>query len=189
MNKRGTDLQLMKITKAEVEEYTEVRLFYHSLIDAIQGAEYHPMWQKDIYPDPDDLCSAIEEGTLYIGRCGERIAGAMVVNQKYNDEYEQASWPSALKAGEFLVIHMLGVHRDFTGRGFAKQLVQYAVDLASAAGKKAVRLDVLKGNVPAIRLYESYGFVYVETMTMFYEDTGWMEFALYEMKMDKKVVV
>ena len=175
----------MKITKAEIEEYPEVRLFYHSLIDAIQGAEYHPLWQKDIYPAPQDLRSAIEKGTLYIGRCGERIAASMVVNQKYNDEYDQASWPLALQAGEFLVIHMLGVHSDFTGKGYAKQLVQYAIDLARKTGKKAVRLDVIKGNVPAIRLYESFGFAYAETRTLFYEDTGWMEFELYELDLAK----
>ena len=173
----------MQITKALPEEYPEVRKFYHSLIDAIQDAQYRPMWQKDIYPAPEDLRSAIGEGTLFIGRCGERIAGAMVVNQKYNEEYRHAAWPSALDEGEFLVIHMLGVHSDFTGRGFAKQLVRYALDMAAETGFKAIRLDVLKGNLPANRLYESFGFSYIETMKMFYEDTGWMEFDLYELQL------
>ena len=176
----------MQIKKAETEEYPEVRRFYHSLIDAIQDARYHPKWQKDIYPAPEDLQSAIGEGTLYIGRCGDRIAGAMVVNQKYNEEYRQAAWPAELKDGEFLVIHMLGVHRDFARKGYAKQLVQHAIGLAVKAGKKAVRLDVVQGNLPAIRLYESFGFVYVETMTMFYEDTGWMEFELFELKLTEQ---
>ena len=172
----------MQIVQALPEEYPEVRRFYHSLIDAIQDAPYHPKWQKDIYPAPEDLRRAIDKGTLYIGRCGERIAGSMVVNHEYNEEYRHAAWPTVLDNSEFLVIHMLGVHSDFTGKGFAKQLVQYAIDLAVKTGKKALRLDVLKGNLPAIRLYESFGFCYVETMLMFYEDTGWMEFDLYELK-------
>ena len=176
----------MQITKARIEEYPEVRRFYHSLIDAIQDAQYHPMWQKDIYPAPEDLLSAIREETLYIGRCAERIAGAMVVNRKYNEEYRHADWPAALDDGDFMAIHMLGVHSDFAGRGFAKQLVRYAIDMAADTGMKAVRLDVVKGNLPANRLYESFGFSYVETMTMFYEDTGWMEFDLYELKLPEK---
>ena len=175
----------MQITKAMPEEYPEVRSFYHSLIDALAGAQYHPMWQKDIYPAPEDLRSAIEKETLYIERCGERIAGAMVVNQNYNEAYQYANWPYEVEEGEYLVIHMLGVHSDFAGRGFAKQLVRFAIDIASETEKKAVRLDVLKGNIPANRLYESFGFSYVETIPMFYEDTGRMEFDLYELDLIK----
>lgn len=175
----------MIITKALPEEYQEVRLFYHSLIDAIEGAVYGPKWQKDIYPAPEDLKSAIGEGALYIGRCGPRIACSMVVNQKYNEAYEKVSWPKALKSDEFMVIHMLGVHSDFTGRGFAGQLVEYAIDLAKTAEMKAVRLDVVSGNLPAVRLYEKYGFGYMTTVSMFYEDTGWMEFDLFELDFTK----
>ena len=45
---------------------------------------------------------------------------------------------------------------------------------------KAVRLDVLKGNVPAERLYKGMGFHYVSTVKLFYEDTGRVDFELYE---------
>ena len=173
----------MKITKACNEEFSEVYHFYNSLIDAIQGAKYHPKWKKDIYPAQADIRMAIEEGTLYIGRCEGRIAGAMVVNQEFNGEYVDVPWPAALEAGEFMVIHMLGVHRDFNGRGYAKQLVRYAAELAARAGMKAIRLDVVEGNLAACRLYETCGFVYVDTRKSYYEDTGWMEFDLYELKL------
>ena len=43
-----------------------------------------------------------------------------------------------------------------------------------------MRLDVLEGNVPAERLYEGFGFRYLATMPMFYEDTGWTNYELYE---------
>ena len=177
----------MIITKALSEEYPEVRLFYHSVIDAFQDAPYRPMWEKDIYPSPEELQSAIAEGTLFIGRIdsnspgGQRIAGAMVVNQKYNESYHNAVWPTDLKKDEFMVIHMLGVHTDFAGRGFAGKLVEYAIACARDAGMKAIRLDVLKGNLPANRLYEALGFQYVDTVSMFYEDTGWTDFELYEL--------
>ena len=47
----------MIISKATPEEYYFVRHFYHSLIDALEGTKYHPMWQKDIYPAPEELCA------------------------------------------------------------------------------------------------------------------------------------
>ena len=176
----GSERKYMTISKAEPEEYESVRSFYHSLIDALEGTKYHPMWQKDIYPAPEDLREAVEGRKLYVGRIDDRIAAAMVLNQKCNPEYNDAAWPVSLKPSEFMVIHMLGVHSDFAGQGLAKEMVRFAVKTAKAAGTKAIRLDVLKGNVPAERLYLGLGFAYVDTLQLFYEDTGRVDFELYE---------
>ena len=173
----------MIISKATPEGYNSVRLFYHSLIDALEGSLYHPMWQKDVYPAPEELKSAIEAGGLYIGRLADRIAAAMVLNQKCNPEYEEVVWPTTLNHSEFMVVHMLGVHSDYAGQGLAKEMVRFAIGTAKTAGMKAIRLDVLKGNVPAERLYTSLGFVYVDTLKLFYEDTGRVDFELYELGM------
>lgn len=190
----------MIIIKAEPEEFQAVREFYHSLIDALEGTEYHPKWAKDIYPAPEELRIAIEEKTLYIGMeedetaadgnaarqpaaekvTADRIAAAMVVNHKCNEEYADVTWPQELTREEFVVIHMLGVHGRHAGKGYAKEMVRYAIDLAKEWGMKAVRLDVLKGNVPAECLYEGLGFVHVDTIRLFYEDTGRVDFKMYE---------
>ena len=69
---------------------------------------------------------------------------------------------------------------DYTGRGYAKALVQEAIALARKNHKKAVLLDVLGGNLPAQRLYTGLGFQYVSTVNMYYADTGWTDFLLYE---------
>ena len=170
----------MVISKAARDEYESVRFFYHSMTDALEGTKYHPKWQKDIYPAQEDLQDAIDKGELYIGRVGERIAAAMVLNQQYNPEYEDIVWTMPLDRSEFMVIHMLGVHSDFAGRGLAKEMVRFAIETARAAGMKAIRLDVLKGNTAAERLYTGMGFRYLHTLKMFYEDTGWTDFELYE---------
>ena len=104
----------------------------------------------------------------------------LVVNTKYNPEYDDAAWKIDAKPGEVMVIHMLGVHSDFSGRGYGKQMVRFALDLAREAGMKAMRLDVLKGNLPAERLYPAMGFQYITTLSMFYDNTGWMDFELFE---------
>ena len=174
----------MRITKGTPEQYPEVRGFYHSLIDALEGAPYHPMWQKDVYPAPEALREALGEDSLFLGWDGQRIAAAMVLTQAGSQAYLTAAWPTELGPEEFLVIHMLGVHSDFAGRGCAREMVRYAIDYAGAAGLKAVRLDVLKGNLPAERLYESLGFLWADTASLFYEDTGWAEFLLYEYRLD-----
>ena len=40
--------------------------------------------------------------------------------------------------------------------------------------------EVLGGNVPAERLYTGQGFTCRGTVRMFYDDTGWTDYGLYE---------
>ena len=69
----------MIIRKAKTTEYHDVRAFYHSAIDAMEGRPFHPMWQKDIYPAPEELQTAIDEQTLYIGFAEDRITSEIEV--------------------------------------------------------------------------------------------------------------
>lgn len=52
----------------------------------------------------------------------------------------------------------LAVLPEYRRRGIARQLVEKAVAHIRAAGGKLVVLDVITGNLPAYRLYESMGF-------------------------------
>lgn len=170
----------MEIRQAQIEEFDEVRTFYHTLIDEMRDAEYQPGWEKEIYPSDAELREALEAGWLYTGREDGGIAAAMIVNHRGNDGYRQAQWPTPAGDGETAVIHVLGVMPRCSGRGLGGEMVRYAIGLARRQGKKVVRLDVLNGNLPAERLYTGAGFQYVQTVSMFYEDTGWTDFLLYE---------
>lgn len=46
--------------------------------------------------------------------------------------------------------------------------------------KKTVRLDILGTNTAAEKLYTGCGFHFVQAKDMFYEDTGWTEYKMYE---------
>ena len=59
-------------------------------------------------------------------------------------------------------------------------MMEEAVKIAEDMGLKALRLDVLEGKLPAERLYEKVGFQYAGSLNIFYEDTGWADFNLYE---------
>ena len=52
--------------------------------------------------------------------------------------------------------------------------------LAEQEHKKAVRLDVLGACKAAEALYRSCGFAFVAAKNMYYEDTGWTEYRLFE---------
>lgn len=171
---------MLTIRAARAGEFETVRAFYHSLIDAMEGAEFHPKWEKYVYPSDDFMRSSVGRGEMYLGFDGGEPAAAMAINGDGAEGYDGAPWRVPAARGEFSVVHALGVHPAFQGRGFARELVRRAIAESRARGMKALRLDVLSGNVPALRLYESEGFRCVETIKLFYEDTGLTDFMLYE---------
>ena len=175
-------MQAVDICKANKDSFGEVQSFYHSLIDNLNPERRYVGWKKEVYPSSEFLRTSIDKGCLYICRDKRRIAGAMVLNHEYNKSYKNCRWHTAADDSELLVIHALGVHPDFNGKGYAKALVRDAIDVAGKSGMKAIRLDVLEGNIPAENLYAGFGFVYIDTVQMYYDDTGWTNFKLYEFR-------
>lgn len=170
----------MIIRPAKLQELDAICGFYDQMIDEMRHAAYAPGWKKDVYPSRDYLWDAVSGGALYVGTVEERVVAAMIINHACNESYRSVLWPTEAGPEEVTVIHTLGVLPSCAGKGYAKQLVRKALELAAEEKQKAVRLDVLKGNLPAEKLYAGLGFQYVDTIQMFYEDTGWTDFLLYE---------
>lgn len=84
----------------------------------------------------------------------------------------QAFLDASIAHGELFLAELDGV--------LAGCMVQYAIGTARSQGCRALRLDVLGGNVPAERLYTGQGFTCRGTVRMFYADTGWTDYGLYE---------
>lgn len=171
----------MIIEKAHIKQFEDVRFFYHSLIDGMQDSKYDIGWKKDIYPEPEFLMNSISKGELFVGLMNNQIIAAMIINHESNEGYNNFNWPTNANKDEVMGIHALGVHPEHAGYGYAKELVRYAIAYAKQNHQKAIRLDVLKGNVPAERLYSSMGFKYLHTLPMYYEDTGLTDYELYEL--------
>jgi len=171
---------LMNIRPADISEYDRVRLFYYSLIDEMAKLPYGAGWIKDVYPSRDMIKACIDAGEYYIAEENGSICGAMVVNHSFNEGYREFEWPTKAEDDEITVIHALGVHPKYMGRKIATKMVCFVIKKAEEEGQKAIRLDVLKGNLPAERLYSGIGFKYLHTLKMFYEDTGWTDYELYE---------
>lgn len=170
----------MDIFKATADQYQNVRGFYHRVIDGIAEMTYGAGWIKDVYPSPEFLRESIDNSELFIATEGEKIVAAMVLNHSGNESYREYSWPTAAADFEVTVIHALGVAPEKAGTGYGRKMVEFAIDTARLNRQKVIRLDVLKGNVPAERLYPGIGFRYLHTLPMYYADTGWTDFELYE---------
>ena len=148
----------MRIEKAAPNDFDKARYFYHSLIDCMNERRKPIKWIKDVYPAPEFL-------------------------RDFNEGYLKLGKETPLTGEDVMVIHALGVHPDFTGRGVGKAMVEEAIGAAGKAGVKGLRLDVLKGSETARRLYLRCGFQYTGSVQMYYENTGFAEFGLYEYRL------
>lgn len=172
----------MKIHNARREDFDRIYDFYLTVIEEMQNAEYRPGWQKGVYPAEDYVLEAVEQGILYYGEEDGEVAAAMILNSSHADAYDSCRlWKVDAAPEEVLVIHTLAVSLHRQGKGIARKMVEFAIEKGRADGKKAIRLDVLKGNVPAERLYPGLGFEFIETVKIFYEDTGLENFHLFEL--------
>lgn len=171
----------MDIEVIKPDEYDDLHAFYFDVIDGFEGKAYHPCWKKDIYPSVEDLHKLIAKGEFYAGKDDGRIITAMAFNNEYDSHYDEFEWPTKANDKEIFVLHMLAVLPDYGRRGIAKRMVGFAIENAKSRNGKAIRLDVLKGNIPANNLYESMGFQKLHTVKMWYPDTGFAEFELYEL--------
>lgn len=171
---------MLNIRQGGWEDLPAVVELYDKVVDTFQAQTGTKAWRKGVYPTETDFQRAIRAGTLYVGELEGELAAGMVVTQGTDKSYGDAPWRVEAADGETAVIHTLGVSPSFTGRGLALQMIQGAAALAREKGWKALRLDVLEDNVPAQRLYERAGFVYIQTKQIWYESTGLANFLLYE---------
>lgn len=173
----------LTVRKAVPCENTAVRDFYYRVMDDMQALPYHPKWTKGVYPDDAYLESAVDGGEMYLAESEGEIVGAMILNGHQGVGYENAEWKVNAREDEVAVIHTLCVLPSQTRRGIGSLLTEKAAEISRLQGKKVIRLDVLVGNLPADRLYRSAGYEFVQRLKLFYEDTGWCDFDLFEYKL------
>ena len=174
---RDESIELRMAAEDETEKVID---FYYYVIDHKDEREFRVKWEKDVYPSRQDLTDSVKQEEMHIGLIEGKIVCAFRLTGNV-EEYNDIDWPTEADPGEVRVIHLLAVHPDFIRRGFARMMVSYAADLSRTEGCKVIRLDVLKGNKPAEKLYIKCGFNFIAERKMFYEDTGLVDFRMFEM--------
>lgn len=165
------------------EDFPAVQAFYWDVTDSIrQNNKTHANlgWEKGVYPSDAFLQSSIEASQLYLLKDGGTLCACAVLNSACNEGYAGCPWSTSCAPDQLLIPHALAVHPSMQGKGIGKALVEQILTLARAQGKRAVRLDVLGAYPPARHLYLSCGFQFVAARKLFYEDTGWTEYLMFE---------
>lgn len=175
---RKTDMQFRM---ASIEEFDSVRVFYWNLIDKIAGHNNTVGWKKDVYPSEAFLKESIENSELYVLDSENGLLSCVIVNNSWNDGYNGITWSIDCERKDVIVPHALAVRFDIQGKGIGEKVMSDIINIAKSENKKTIRLDIIDGNIAAERLYKKMGFKYVQTERMYYPDTGWTDFSMYEL--------
>ena len=149
---------MIEIRKADVSDTDALLEMYNAIIDDTDGKSESPRWTKGVYPDRDYIAGAASRGEMYAAFENGIPVGALVRNHVMAPGYERVEWDSDSSPEKVYVIHTLGVSPACQHRGIASMLSKRLIEDARKEGIGSIRLDVIDGNIPSIRLYEKLGF-------------------------------
>ena len=164
------------LRKAHMNESCEILKFYQKIISDIKGSEFMPKWSES-YPNLEYIEDSILKGELYVNSKGS-IAACAVLNNEFGHDYSNVKWHVNAKLEEIVVIHTFAV--GLIGKGMGKDIFDYILKEAKKNNKKTIRIDVIDGNVGALKVFEKWGFKYVNSLKAFNESVGLQTFHLYE---------
>ena len=118
-------------------------------------------WNEQ-YPSSEVLNKDIELQQLYKLEIDNRIVGIIVLTEIEHVEYKNVEWLT--ENGNNLYIHRLAVHPNFQGKGYAKQLMDFAENYATENDFNSVRLDTFSQNSRNIKFYKNRNYKQLESI-------------------------
>ncbi len=151
----------IKIIKCSDDMIEKLGLFYDDCVLYMDNNNInYPKWTYKQYPTTHSVIDATKNGSQYYCTYNNEICAAFVLNSDPGGAYDKGDWKINLNQGEYLIIHALSVSHKFAHNGIASKIIDFCVNQAKSNGFKAVRVDVVPENIPAIKLYEKYGFTF-----------------------------
>lgn len=170
----------MEIRKAVAGDIDAIAAFFDAVNDHLATHINYPGWKKGIYPARQDAQRGVADGSLFVATVDGEIAATVVLRHQREVEYDQADWHCHLEKDAIFVIHTFAVLPRLLGQGVGRALMDFVLEYSASMGIKALRLDVYKDNTPAIRLYESMGFQYIDTIDLGAGRYGYIWYRLYQ---------
>lgn len=172
----------MIFEKAIQDDIDAVGILYCTVCDYLSTHINYPGWYKHIYPTKADAQSSLDEGTLYVCKGNDKntIVGSVVLKHAPGNHYSGEHWLTPDDYEKIYVIHTLAVHPNYNHLGIGKYMMDAIEGMAKSEHCISIRLDVVKGNIPAEKLYQKCGYHYITTKNLGYEDIGLPWFNLYE---------
>lgn len=170
----------MNLIKAVSGDFLRLADFYKYVIDNTENMAEYGRWIYGQHPTDDMINGYIEGGYMYYTEDNGEITSAVAVTPYQSEDYHPVHWGIKADDNEVSVVHILCIDPKRQKCGLAKSVMKEIISMAKENSMKAVRLDALCCNKPAHRLYESIGFQKCGSHKWYAENTGWIDFILYE---------
>lgn len=172
----------MIIRVAHKNEIEDIMFFYDEMCKVLDTANFLPEGNKGGFPSRKLVQESIENEELFIGIEDSRIMAGYIINNQSDPSYDSVEWQITAKKENISILHALRVLPAYSGRGYSKELVEHAINIAKKRNQIAIRLDCIEGNDVPQKMYQSFGFKYIKTVGIKYDDIGKeMKFLLFEL--------
>ncbi len=165
----------MNINIANTTQLEEIhKLTKACAVDMISKGIFQ--WNEQ-YPPKDKLSDDISRGELFCITDSKKVIGIIVITEIEDTEYKNVKWLTP--QGKSIYIHRLAVHPDHQGKGYAKELMDFAESFAQSMEYKSVRLDTFSQNPRNNIFYKNRG--YKQLDDIYFENQSEHPFHCYEL--------
>lgn len=173
------------LKRAEYNDLKRIEDYYRYVAKYTENMDKYGRWIYGEHPTDRMIEEYVKSDSMYFTEEAGEITGAVAVTFYQDESYHPVQWNVEAKDDEVAIIHLLCIHPKKQGCGLAKNIVKEIIGLAKAEHLKAVRLDALCCNTPAHKLYEGLGFTKCGTQNWYASNTGYIDFYLYELVLDR----
>ena len=170
----------MNVRKAVESDLEQIENLYNELCDYLEGHENYPGWIKGVYPTRADAQKGLEDGALFVAQIDEEIAGTFILRHEPEEGYRNGNWLTENDYSRIYVVYTFAVHPRFLKKRVGMEMLSFIEHMAKEEKCLSIRLDVVKGNIPAERLYKKMGYRLIGTVSLGYEAYGLPWYHLYE---------
>ena len=160
---------------ASEEEFEAVKKKYQDVAEHTPEIRRYARWEYGKHPTDEGIRRYIDNGEMYLLMNGDEIAGMTAVVMYQERDYEAVQWAEMLDNDQVATLHLLAVCPDYQGKSLGGKILDEVVRLARKSGRRAIRLDTLKTNLPAQHMYEKAGFTERRTASpaFAYKEESW----------------
>lgn len=146
--------EIKEIRLAQINDLEQVEYLYNECKVELLRKEIY-QWDN-YYPNRDYYEDCIKNKEMYVCNEGDKIVGAVVLNEAQSSEWCEIEWCREIKKP--LIIHALCIDPHIQGKGYGKLLVDFCEQVAKKNGFDGLRLDTFSQNPISQKLYEKKGF-------------------------------